>query len=172
MSTGRDGSDTDAPLGRFADALDALMFGTYARAYTWFVRGVVVAFLLLALLNFFTDTSPTVDALTGIVFALFVLTALLQVIALARRLQRGQEAVAESAEAIEETADEVAEAADQVATLSEEIENDAATVERTAGAAKEQAERAKGTADAVKTQIDSTHEETAARTERNGDDAR
>lgn len=178
MSARGDDTGSRSALGRFGDWLESLMFGERSRAYTWFVRIVVAAFLALALVSLFTETFPAVDTLTGIVFALFVLTALLQVIALARRFQRGQEAVAESADALEETADEVAEAADQVAALSDEVAkgggSNAETVERAAGDAKKQAEHAKGTADAVKEGVAGARGEgaKAKRTERDAQSER
>jgi hypothetical protein len=49
-----------------------------------------------------------------------VLTALLQVIALARGLQRGRETIARSADALEASAEGVTEAAGEAATLLEE----------------------------------------------------
>ena len=157
MTTRQDTTTDGSMLSRLGDGLDSLMFGKHARAYTWFVRGVVAAFVVLALLTLFTDTSPTIDALTGIVFSLFVLTAVVQIVALARRLQRSQETIDESADALDETADEVAEAADQVASLSEEVaegtDGNPETVERTASDVKKRAERAKGTAGAVKEQM-------------------
>lgn len=173
MSTRGDETDGDSALGRIGDALESLMFGDRSWAYTWFVRSVVAAFLLLALLSLFTNTSPAIDALTAIVFAVFVLTASLQVVALARRLKRGQEAVAESADALEETAEEVVDVADRVTSLSEEVadgtESDAGTVERTASETKKRAEHAKGTADAVKERMDGTRDESSKRTERDED---
>lgn len=49
-----------------------------------------------------------------------MLTALLQVIALARGLQRGRETIARSADALEASAEGVTEAAGEAATLLEE----------------------------------------------------
>lgn len=161
MSTPRGENTDDSMLSWLGDGLDSLMFGKHSRAYTWFVRGIVAAFVVLALVSLFTNTSPMIDVLTGIVFALFVLTAVVQIVALARRLQRSQETIDQSADALEATADEVAKAADQVEALSEEVSKggDPETVERTAGDVRKRAEHAKGTADAVKEQMDGTRDE-------------
>jgi len=173
MTARQDTTTDDSMLSRLGDGLDSIMFGKHSTTYTWFVRGVVAAFAVLALLSLFTDTSPAIDALTGIVFALFVLTAVVQMVALARRLQRSQETIDKSADALDETADEVAEAADQVAALSDEVtkgtNSDPETVERTAGDVKKQAEHAKGTAGAVKEQMGG---EKAKWTKRTGQDER
>jgi hypothetical protein len=147
MSAGGEDTNEDSALGRVGDGLESLLFGERSRAYTWFVRSVVAAFLLLGLLGLLTATPPAIDALTGVVFALFVLTALLQVIALARRLQRGQETIAHSADALEASAEEVTEAAEEVATLSEEAmecRGDDEAVKRTAGDVKAQGRTREG----------------------------
>jgi hypothetical protein len=122
MSTRGGDTGGSSALGRVGDGLESLLFGERSRAYTWFVRSVVAAFLVLALLGPLTESSPAIDTLTGIVFALFVLTALFQVIALARRLRRSEATVAQSAGTLEETAEEVIEAADRVTRPSEGTE--------------------------------------------------
>lgn len=60
----RRGEDTneDSLLERVGDGLESLMFGERSRVYTWFVRGVVAAFLLLGFLGLLTDTSLAIDA--------------------------------------------------------------------------------------------------------------
>ncbi|MFD1586397.1 hypothetical protein ACFR9U_05350 [Halorientalis brevis] len=115
-------------LGR---ALERLMFGSHARLYRQFVRAVVLVTVVLVLANAVVrvgsvDVAPgtvaVLETAGAIAIAAFVVVGTLQLLVLARVLDRESTNVATQAATLEAHAGEVTDTADELATTADELE--------------------------------------------------
>ncbi len=121
-----------------ADALESIVFGPTASAYRRFVRLVIALTVVLAVANALV-ISEIVPAGAGLaealylagvgVFAVFVVSGLVQLVVLARAYERGTQEVAQSAAQLETAAAAVADTAEEVESAASEVETAANEVE-------------------------------------------
>lgn len=147
-------------LSSAGDALERVVFGRYEAWYRRFVRLLWAVVALLAAvhvvrylgagLGLSPDAVAALDWVTSIVVTLALVTGALQVVLVARGVQRRRAAVAASAEALEDSATAIEEAADEVETVADDVAAEPAV---------ERAEEAKETAEAVEETVDEVREE-------------
>jgi len=164
MSQSDDGVPVLTPA---ADALERVVFAPW---YRWFVRGLLVAAALVALVHLVRATTDALSLsasntqllsqLTSVVVTLFVLAGALQLLLVARGVRRREETVAESAAGVEQSAEQVRTAAEELEeTVEQSVEETGApeeTAEEITGRAKhveEQADEAKETVEGVKDEL-------------------
>lgn len=156
-------------LGRIGDGIEAILFGRWEPWYRRFVRAVVgltalvvavdVAWIVGARLGYVSLSAGTAGALRAVsaaVLTLFLLTGGVQLLVMARVLDRSTEEVVETADELERSAERVADAAETVDDISETIADadEAAVdtpedVEAAADEARRKTEDAKETAEEV-----------------------
>jgi ABC-type nitrate/sulfonate/bicarbonate transport system substrate-binding protein len=125
--------------------------------------GAVHAARYLGGLGLSPGAVAVLDWTTSISVTLFLVTGALQLVLVARGVERRQETVAASAAALEDSAAAVEEAADEVEAVAEETPDPETVVER--------AESAKETAEAVERTVDEVRAELEP-DDRDGDGAR
>lgn len=143
-------------LSSAGDALERVVFGRYEawyRRFVWLLWAVVAllaavhaARYLGADIGLSPGAVAALDWATSIVMTLALVTGALQVVLVARGVQRRRAAVAASAEALEDSAAAIEEVADEVESVADDV-------------AAERAEEAKETAEAVEETVDEVREE-------------
>ncbi len=164
-------------LTRAGDALERVVFGRYEAWYRRFVKLVWVVVAALAVvhvarylgidLGLSPDTAATLDWVTSIAVTVFLVTGALQLVLVARGVQRRRAAVAASAAALEDSAAAVETAADEVEAAAAETPAPERAVER-AASARETAEIVEETVDEVRAELEPDDDEKQDDEERDG----
>lgn len=143
------------------DALERVVFGRYEAWYRRFVRWLWVVVAALAVvhaarflaggLGLSPAVAAALDWVTAVAVTAFLVAGAVQLVLVARGVQRRRAAVAESAAALEDSAEAVEAAAREVETVADDVPDADPAVERAA--------EAKETAEAVEETVDEVREE-------------
>lgn len=162
---------TTGPVGRFGEIVEQLVD---APLYRWVQRAVVIVTALLLLANAVILTEIlAVDTATASLFwdamllgvAVFVLTGMLQVVAMGRRFDRGAATVQRAADDLEQAATDVEMTADELDAVSESIETAAEALEETSATTDEDAPMDPESVEEIAETVDETVDTVRERTE-------